>query len=95
MSERLIRPNSEYLFENETMVVLSYFFIFIHIGSKINIGKKKQKTTFILSTTFRFIEASLYGSEVSLLFSILLIKKMRLREVNNFAKVHIVSKSHK
>lgn len=36
-------PNSEYLFENETMVVLSYFFIFIHIGSKINIGKKNKK----------------------------------------------------
>ena len=52
-------------------------------------------TTFILSATFRFIEASLYYSEVSLLISILLIKKMRLREVNNFVKVHIVSKSHK
>ena len=54
-----------------------------------------RKKNFILSATFRFIEVSLYCSEVSLLFSILLIKKMRLREVNNFAKVHIVGKSHK
>lgn len=35
-------PNSEYLLENETMVMLSYFFIFLHIGSKTNIGKKNK-----------------------------------------------------
>lgn len=35
-------PNSEYLLENETMVMLSYFFIFLHIGSKTNIGKKTK-----------------------------------------------------
>ena len=46
-------PNSEYLFENETMVVLSYFFIFIHIGSKINIGKKKTKNNIYFVNYFQ------------------------------------------
>lgn len=39
--------NSEYLFENEMTVMLSYFFIFLHIGSKTNIGKKTKNIYFV------------------------------------------------
>lgn len=54
--------------------------------------REKKHPAFILSATFRFIEASLYCNEVSLLFSVLQMKKMRLREVKILPKSTLLVK---
>lgn len=60
MSNRVIMPNSEYLFENETMFIMGHAQLLFYLSTywfQNQYMKTTTTTTFILSATFRFIEA--------------------------------------